>query len=156
MKFVISLLAAFVLIVAGVPALKVNAQDISNSPSSHPFGTLSEGSTAETGLTKFTITNNSAFSVNITISGTDMNGGGVTWELSDTATPDTDRYGLMAGLEGESYNITVRKTSPFNTLVSELKESGGTQKWGLKLLAPTEFTDGALKSGTVTLTATQP
>ena len=153
MKFVISFLAAVSLIVIGVPVLKVNAQDISNIPISYPFGTLSEGSITATGLTHFTVTNNSASDVNITIGGTDMTGG-ITWELSDTATPGTNRYGLKAGLELGSYNITVKETGPFNTLVSGLAASG-TQKWGLQLLAPTSFTDGVAKSGTVTLTATQ-
>ncbi len=153
MKFVISFLAAVSLMVTGVPVLKVNAQDISNSPSSHAFGTLSEGSTKDTGLTHFTVTNNSAFAVNISIGGTDMTGG-VTWELSDTATPGTNRYGLMAGLETGSYDIIVKKTEPFNPLVSELAASN-TQRWGLQLFAPTSFTDGVVKEGTVTLTATQ-
>jgi len=49
--------------------------DISNLPNNYGFGTVAEGSTTETGLTYFTITNNSAFAVNITISGTDMTGG---------------------------------------------------------------------------------
>ena len=153
MKFLISLLAAVSLIVTGVPVLKVNAQDISNSPGIYDFGTLSEGSITETDLTDFTVTNNSAFDVNITIGGTDMTGG-VTWALSDTATPGTNTYGLKAGLELSSYNITVKKTGPFNPLVNGLAASG-TQRWGLQLLAPTSFADGEVKTGTVTLTATQ-
>ena len=153
MKFLISLLVAVSLMVTGVPILKVNAQDISNSPISYPFGTLSEGSITATGLTHFTVTNNSAFAVNITIGGTDMTGG-VTWELSDTATPGTNIYGLNAGLELSSYNITVKKTGPLNPLVDGLAASG-TQKWGLQFLAPISFTDGVAKEGTVTLTATQ-
>jgi hypothetical protein len=153
MKFLISLLAVFSLVVTVVPVSEVNAQDISNSPNNNNFGVLSESSITATGLTHFTITNNSASDVNITIGGTDMTGG-ITWELSDTATPGTNRYGLKAGLELGSYNITVKETGPFNTLVSGLAASG-TQKWGLQLLAPTSFTDGLEKSGTVTLTATQ-
>ena len=153
MKFLISLLAVFSLVVTVVPVSEVNAQDISNSPNNNNFGVLSESSITATGLTHFTITNNSASDVNITIGGTDMTGG-ITWELSDTATPGTNRYGLKAGLELSSYNITVKETGPFNTLVSGLAASG-TQKWGLQLLAPTSFTDGVAKSGTVTLTATQ-
>jgi len=78
--------------------------------------------------------------------------GGVTWTLSDTATPASNVYGLKAGLDGGSYNIIVKKNSPFNDLVTSLADSG-TQDWGLQLLAPTAFSDGALKTGTVTLTA---
>ncbi|MFC1913600.1 hypothetical protein ACFLX7_05375, partial [Chloroflexota bacterium] len=108
--------------------------------------------TTATGLTYFTVTNNSAFSINITITGTSMTGG-TTWTLDDTATPGSDTYGLNAGLEGGSYNIIV-KNSAGNTLVASLASSG-TQRWGLQLLAPTIFTGGGANSGTVTLTATQ-
>ncbi|MBA7635475.1 hypothetical protein ES703_43079 [subsurface metagenome] len=127
---------------------------ISNSPDNYGFGTVSESSTSETGLTHFTVTNNSAFNVNITISGTDMTGG-ATWTLSNDGTAGNMIYGLNAGLEGGSYNIIVRRDPTYNTLVSGLAGEGGTQKWGLQFLAPTTFTDGGTKSGTVTLTATQ-
>ena len=81
--------------------------------------------------------------------------GGVTWTLSDTATPGADTYGLRAGLEGDTgYTIIVKKNALYNTLVSNLP-SLGTQQWGLELLSPTLFSDGVQKSGTVTLTATQ-
>ena len=152
MKLLISILAAVSLIVTGVPALRVNAQDISNEPISFPFGVLNAGSTTETGLDYFTVTNHSTSDVTITIRGTDMSGGDVTWELSDTATQGENRYGLMAGLETFSYDIIVKKTETFNTLVSGLPASQ-EQKWGLQLLAPTSFTDGEEKTGTVTLTA---
>jgi len=153
MKLAISLLAVVSLIVTGVPALQVSAQDISNTPTSYPFGAISAGEIKDTGLDYFTVTNDSAVSVNITISGTNMTGG-VDWVLSDDATSGNNTYGLIAGLESESYNITVRRTGPFNTLVSGLAESGN-QSWGLQLLAPTSFSDGEVKTGTVTLTATQ-
>jgi len=129
--------------------------NISNTPTSYNFGVLAEGAIAETtgGLTTayFTVTNNSAYAVNITISGTDMTGG-TTWTLSNTATPGVDTYGLKAGLEGSSY-IIVKSSSP-NFLVEGLA-SLGTQDWGLQILAPTTFTGGGANSGTVTLTATQ-
>lgn len=127
--------------------------DISNTPSSYDFATVAEGSTTETGLTYFTVTNNSAYAVNITITGTDMTGG-VSWVLSDTATPGTNVYGLKAGRSGESYNIVVKNSSA-DYLVQNLSGSGGTQQWGLQFLAPTTITDGTSKSGTVTLTATE-
>jgi len=135
------------------PAVPPN---ISNLPTSYGFGTLAEGGTYETtgGLTEayFTVTNNSAFAVNITISGTDMTGG-TAWTLSNDGTAGSDIYGLNAGLQGGSYNVIVN-TAGGNTLKSGLG-AGLLQKWGLQLLAPTSFSDSALKSGTVTLTATQ-
>jgi len=130
---------------------------ISNTPTSFDFGVLAEGAIVETtgGLTTayFTVTNDSSYAVNITIGGTDLTGG-TAWTLSDTATPETDTYGLKAGLEGGSYNIIVKSSSP-NFLVEGLAASG-TQDWALQLLAPTTFTGGGENSGTVTLTATQP
>jgi len=125
--------------------------DISNTPTSYGFGTVAESSTTPTGLTHFTVTNNSAYAVNITISGTDMTGG-TTWTLSNDGSAGNMIYGLNAGLEGGSYNVIVN-TAGGNTLVSGLAGGGGTQKWGLQLLAPTTMSDGASKSGTVTLTA---
>jgi len=126
---------------------------IINTPDNYPFGTVAESSTTETGLTHFTVTNNSAFAVNITISGTDMTGG-TTWTLSNDGSAGNMIYGLNAGLGGGSYNVVVRRDPAYNTLVSGLAGGETTQQWGLQLLAPTTMSDGASKSGTVTLTAT--
>ena len=125
--------------------------DILVSPTSYGFGSVAEGATPASGLTCFTVTNNSSFAVNITINGSDMTGGD-TWTLSDNASQGANIYGLRAGLAGD-YTIIVKKNSPYNTLVSNLAASGGTQQWGLKLYAPTMFSDGVGKTGTVTLTA---
>jgi len=137
--------------VIGVPVIKVNAQqpNISNSPSSYAFGTLDESSSYQTGLTHFTVQNDSGYDVKITIRGSDMTGG-IPWTLSDT--PGTDTYGLKAGLESGSYNITVTTTN--TTLIGNLTDNS-SQSWGFELLSPTSFSDGVEKSGTVTLTATQ-
>jgi hypothetical protein len=129
------------------------ALDISVFPTSYDFGSVTEGAIAASGLAYFTVTNNSSSAVNITISGSDMTGG-VTWTLSDDGNPGTNIYGLKAGLETGDYTIIVKKNSPYNTLVSNLAASGGTQNWGLQLYAPTMFSDGNAKTGTVTLTAT--
>jgi len=114
---------------------------------------ISEDSTYNTGLTWCTITNNSGGAVTITIGGTDMTGGGYTWDLSDDASNGDMIYGMHAGLSGGSYNIVVRETAPYNTLKAGLGD-GGTQAFGLQLYTPTNFDDGNAKSGTVTLTAT--
>lgn len=135
--------------------LNMAPPSISNTPNSKDFGVLAEGATGETAINFFTVTNNSGYAVNITIGGTDLTGG-TTWTLSDTATPGTDTYGLKAGLDDadDQFDIIVKKTSP-NFLVEDLAGPGGTQSWGLQLLAPTTFTGGGANSGTVTLTATQ-
>lgn len=127
-------------------------EDISNTPGTYGFGTLTESSTANTTLTYFTVTNSSGFAVDITIHGHDMTGGATPWTLSDTATAGADTYGLKAGIEGGDYTIVVKKNAAYNTLKAALAASG-TQRWGLKIYAPTSFSNGDAKSGTVTLTA---
>lgn len=128
--------------------------DISNTPDDYAFGVVSEGSTSsETGLDYFTVTNNGTCSVTITIGGTDMIGD-FPWTLDNDGNPGPGIYGLWAGLEGASYNVTVKKDSPYNTLVSNLAASAN-QSWGLKLYAPTEFSGGGEVSGNVTLTIAQ-
>jgi hypothetical protein len=124
---------------------------ITNAPGSYDFGTVAAGTTKSSGLTTFQVTNNSSVAVNITISGTDMTGGN-TWTLSDAAAPGSMICGFKAGLFGGSYNVIVKKNGPYNTLVAALG-SGLSQQWGLQLLAPTNYTDGATKTGTVTITA---
>jgi len=125
---------------------------ISLQPTSYDFGIVIASQTYATGLTYFTVTNNGSVSVDITISGTDMTGGGYTWTLSDTATPGNMVYGLKAGLEGGDYTIIIKKTSPYNTLVSGLGVNA-SQKFGVKLYSPTAFADYNSKSGNITLTA---
>jgi len=131
--------------------------DITNTPSNWDFDVVEPGSEYTTGITYspgssgFQITNNSTFDVNITISATDMGSG---WLLAGSGNPpDATHYALYAGTEltGGLYNIQV--TSGGVLLVTVLASS--TRDWGLKLMTPTNFTDGASKSGTVTLTATQ-
>ncbi|MBA7588061.1 hypothetical protein ES708_30109 [subsurface metagenome] len=77
----------------GSEEVEVVLPPILNTPDNYPFGVVNESSTTETGLTYFTVTNNSGYDVNITIGGTDMTGG-TAWTLSDTATPGIDTYGL--------------------------------------------------------------
>ena len=125
--------------------------NIDNSPISYGFGVISVNSTPETGLTYFTVTNNTVLPISITISAIDFTGGNG-WTLSDTATPGDDTAGLKAGLEGGNYTIIVKKTPAYNVLVSGLPKSA-TQKWGLKLYTPTLHSDGVPKATIVTLTA---
>jgi hypothetical protein len=130
--------------------LVVDRQGIVPSPITYNFGSVGMGSTVNTGLDYFTIKNNGEYTINIGITATNMTGG-IQWTLSDIASPGLDIFGLKAGLLGGSYNVTV-KGSNGNTLVGSLIP-GGSQQWGLQLLAPTEFSDGIEKSGIVTLTA---
>ena len=125
------------------------------SPSTYGWGIVGASETPVTGLDYFTITNTGGVAVDITIHGHDMTGSGTTWTLSDTATPGDGICGYLAGLEGGSYTIIVKKNTTYNTLKSDLAASG-TQKFGLELLTPTvNMGPGVQVTGTITLTATQ-
>ena len=126
----------------------IDRQGIPTSPISYDFGSLGVNTTKETGLAYFTVKNNASAAINIYIKGTDMVGG-TAWALSDNAIPGFNIYGLKVGLSGD-YTIVVKKNSPYNLLVSSLA-SGASQSWGLKIWAPTEFSDGVAKTCTVTL-----
>ena len=116
-------------------------------------GPVDEDTIYSTGLTWCTITNNSGGAVTITVGGADLVGGGYTWDLSDDGSNGDMVYGMYAGLEGVSYNIVVKESSPYNTLKSGLADEG-TQAFGLQIETPTVFDDGNEKSGIMTLTVT--
>jgi len=123
-----------------------------NAPISYNFGTLNQGQIAETGLSQFTVHNYGEEAIDISIRGTDATGTGTDWTLSDTAAAGADTYGMIAGLSGDDYNIIIKKTSPYNNLVTGLP-AGSSQDWGIEAYAPTSFSDWNSKTGNVTLTA---
>jgi len=125
---------------------------IPNAPPTYNFGTLNQGQIAVTGLSQFTVNNYGEQPIDISIRGTDATGTGTDWTLSDTATAGADTYGMLAGLSGDDYNIIVKKTSPYNDLVSNLA-AGGSQDYGVEIYAPTSFSDWNTKVGNITLTA---
>ena len=133
----------------GFALLLESTVDLGNAPGSYNFGVLAASAVVATGLDYFTITNSSGFAIDILIYGTDM-AGGVGWDLANDGNPGADIVAIKAGLDGGSYNVIVRETEPYNTLKSSLADSG-TQAFGLQLSAPTSFSDGVAKSGTVTI-----
>jgi hypothetical protein len=96
---------------ATVSALTQEVFDISNTPSSHDFGIVQTSHVYSTGFDWGNLTNNSAFAVDVSISGTDMTGGGYTWALSETATPGNMTYGMKATLPPNNYVGTVATTT---------------------------------------------
>lgn len=128
--------------------------EISNTPDSKGFGVLEVNTTSSTAINFFTIENIGSGAVDVTIHATDLAGGDDTWDLSDTATPGENIYGLEAGLDDDDdlFDVIVRETEAYNELVNNLLESA-TQDWGLKLYMPTTVTDydGQQMTATVTL-----
>ena len=124
----------------------------SNAPDSHSFGILDLSAHTATGMI-FNLTNTGGVAIDVNISGQDLTGGDDTWTLSDTATPGSNTYGLLAGIS--SYNVTVKKNSPFIILITNLATSAN-QTWGLDLYMPTGTPgyDGQVMSGNTTLIIT--
>ena len=118
----------------------------------YDFGSVGVSETPVSGLTEFTVTNNSGAAVTITIKAIDWTGGDG-WTQSDDGAAGNNIAGLKAGLSGGDYTIIVKKNAAYNNLVAGLADEA-TQDFGLKLYAPTVFSDGVEKETTVTLTAT--
>ena len=145
---------------AGVITLKieVSAADISNSPSSKAFGTVqpsttywSNGSEPTWALVDgdafFTITNNGA-TCSITVSATNFTGG-VGWTLT-SGSPGSNTVRMTAFKEGDGSGDGVALTTSPQAFISALSTN---IDWELKVETGT-FTDGALKTSTITLAAT--
>ena len=127
---------------------------ITVSPTSYNFGAVAASSTPSTTTTYFTITNASTIQTDQTISVTTSTwSGGVTWTHSDTATPGTNTAGLLANRGGTwgTGDVIVKYSSP--NYIYENCPASTNYSFGLKLIAPTEFTDGVQKSIVVRITA---
>lgn len=129
--------------------LYVDRQGTSQSPATYAFGSVVQGTTYSTGLSYFTLQNYGEQAIDVSIGGTDMLGTLSTWTLSDSATAGVDTIGLLAGTA--DYNVTVRKTAPYNNLTSSLG-AGSSTTWGLRLRTPTSMSQFEAMSGNITLT----
>jgi hypothetical protein len=135
--------------------------DISNTPSSKPFGLVAENSPywsnggggptwpLDDGECYFTVTNQGSGSVNISIKATNF-GGGMGWTLAGS--PGINFVTLKAGRSGDATEADmVILTTSDQSFISNLGASN-SKKWEIKLETGT-FTDGAEKNSTITLTA---
>ena len=128
---------------------------ITVSPTSYGFGVVAAGATPSTTTAYFTIDNTSTVVTNQTISVTTSTwSGGATWTHSDTATAGIDTAGLKSNKGGTwgAGDVTVKYASPLKIATDQAATTD--YSFGLKLIAPTEFTDGVLKEITVRVTAT--
>lgn len=125
---------------------------ISNSPDNYGFGVVETSTNYSTSQAYFTITNGSSVNIDITIGCNATWAGGNTWTHDDTGTPGSTTAALYASPDTDAFDIIVKNAAP-NDLVAALG-AGTPQDWELRLMAPTVFDDGVLKTNTVTLTAT--
>lgn len=121
---------------------------ISNSPSSWDAGTLAQSATAATAANYFTVTNTSSVAINVSIWCTSSWTGGNAWTLASDGAPASMVVGLYAGTVSGTWDKVV-SASPGQVLKS--LSASANQSWHMKLWAPTVFTDGVEKTGTVTL-----
>ncbi len=123
---------------------------ISNSPDNYGFGNVAVSTNTSTSQNYFTITNGSSINIDIAISTNATWAGGNTWSHSDTGTPGSTTAALFATPDTAAWNIIVKNATP-NDLYSSMADA--SPDWGLRLLAPTVFDDGVLKTNTITLSA---
>lgn len=118
------------------------------------FSGVDAGVDEQTLTDYFTIDNVSTVQTDQTISVTTATwAGGVTWTHSDTATAGADTAGLKANKDGTwgVGDVIVKNSSP--NYIAEDQAATTDYSFGLKLIAPTSFTDGVEKSITVRVTA---
>ena len=152
------MIAATVPAVADTTDLTVTATpthlSIDVAPTPYDFLTVAASATPSTAEDHFTVTNGSTVAIDVTIYVTGDWTGGVGWTHSDTATAGADTAGLTANQDGTwgVGDVIVKKSSAYNTIVTSQAATTDFD-FGLKLYAPTSFSDGVEKSVTVRLSA---
>lgn len=165
-KYLISIVMALVVIsFMAMPAMAATTQDItvtatpafvaiSCNQASQDFGVVASSSTPYTATDWATITNTSTVQTDQTISVTTSSwSGGVTWTHDDTATPGENTAGMLANKGGTwgSGDVIVKNSSP--NYIAEDQAATTNYSFGLKLVAPTSFTDAVEKTITVRISA---
>lgn len=128
--------------------------DITVNPTGYGFGAVAESSTPSTITTYFTIDNSSTMQTDQTISVTTSTwSGGDGWTHSDTATAGPNTAGLLANRGGTwgTGDIIIKYSSP--NYIYENCPANTDYSFGLKLLAPTSFSDYVEKQIIVQITA---
>lgn len=136
-------------------ALKPSVLAIIVSPTSYDFGVVVESSTPYTTTNYFTITNSSTMQTDQTISVTTANwaSAGNPWVHDNNALPGVDTAGLKANRNGVwgTGDVIVKSTAP--NYIYENCPANTSYSFGLKLWAPTSFSDGVLKQIVVRVSA---
>lgn len=164
-RIIAALLILTAVIIPSTTALALTTQDItvtatpayvsiSANQSSYDFGVVAASSTPYTATDWCLIDNTSTVQTDQTISVTTATwSGGVTWTHSDTNTPGEDTAGMLANKGGTwgVGDIIVKNSSP--NYIAENQTADTDYAFGLKLTAPTGFTDGVEKTITVRVSA---
>lgn len=128
--------------------------NITVNPTIYDFLAVEESSTPSTSTTYFAIDNNSTMQTDQTIGVTTSTWeGGIPWDHAEDAVPGPDLAGLKANRGGTwgTGDIIVKYSSP--NYIYENCPATTDYSFGLQLLAPTSFSDGAEKQIIVRITA---
>ena len=165
-KLLVSLVLALVLMLGtALPAIAATTADITVTTTPayvaiaidigiKDFGVVAESATPSTTTSYFTIDNTSSVQTDQTIAVTTTTwSGGVTWSHAEDAVPGTNTAGLKANKGGTwgVGDVIVKNGTP--NFIAENQAATTDYSFGLKLLAPTAFTDGVEKQIIVRVTA---
>jgi len=167
MRKLLSLALVVVLMVATTVSATASTTDVTVTatpthlsidvaPTPYDFATVGASAEPQTAEDHFTVTNGSTVAINVTIYVTGDWTGGIGWTHSDTATAGADTAGMKANQDGAwgVGDVIVKKTEGAGHSLIVTSQAATTDfKFGLKLFAPTTFSDGVEKSNTVRLSA---
>jgi hypothetical protein len=120
---------------ATVGSEKTPVVSISVSPDKN-WGTVSPGQTYSSVTKEFTLTNTGDVAINTFIQGEDATATGApNWQLSDTAQPGSNIYGLKFSFDLSSWVIIPKSTAV--TFRAQPLDVGASDTFGLQLLTPT-------------------
>jgi hypothetical protein len=128
--------------------------NVAVTPDSYDFGTVAVSSVTSTNTSAFSVDNTSTAQSDQTISVTaNIWDGGIDWSHSDTAEAGADTAGLKSNRGGTwgTGDVIVKYTSP--NYIYENCPAVTDYSFGLRLLAPTSFSDGVQKTITVRISA---
>lgn len=126
--------------------------EISCNQSSYDFGVVATSSTTNTSTAYFGIDNNSTVQTDQTISVTTTTwSGGLGWDHSDAGTAGDNTTAIYA--HNTDWSIIVKNAAP--NYIAENQAATTDYDFGLSLQAPTVLYDGAEKSITVRISASQ-
>jgi len=128
---------------------------ISCNVASYDYGVVAASSTTNTTTSYFGITDSSTVQTDQTIGVTGNWTGGTGWTHAEDGNAGADTAGLLANLAGTwgVSDIIVKYASP--NYIYENNTAGNDYAFGLGLQAPTSYSDGAEKTVTVQVTASQ-
>jgi hypothetical protein len=125
---------------------------ISVSPTTYAFGSIAVSTNYSTSTGYFTLTNASTVQTDQTIAVVNTTWlGGIAWTHSDAGTPNSDTIAMYASKNTGAFNIIVKQAAP--NYIYENCPASTNYQFELRIMSPTSFSDGIVKSNTVRISA---